>query len=151
MSTVHHNSAYIILFHTCNSKLIILIKKMILSTLCHLLSVFPKLRRHIGFADVSYSMADVDETFFVYKCTEHQLKCCYWLMLINIVLQMLCSLWVVITSRLIPLRMTKPFSCYASIWIVIFVVLDINSIHSGIDGQSYQNAVSARNAVSAVH
>ena len=48
--------------------------------------------KYIGtwaFVDVSYLMADVEAKFFVYKCTEHQPKCCYWLMLTNIVSQML--------------------------------------------------------------
>ena len=42
-----------------------------------------------AFANISYLMADVEAIFFVYKCTEHQSKCCYWPMLMNIISQML--------------------------------------------------------------
>ena len=51
------------------------------------------LRNYIGtsaFADViSYLMADVEAKYYVWKCTEHQPKYCYWQMLVNIVSQML--------------------------------------------------------------
>ena len=50
------------------------------------------LQNYIGtsaLADVSYLLADVEPNFFVYKCTEHQPKSCYWRMLMNIVSQMM--------------------------------------------------------------
>ena len=55
------------------------------------------LRNYIStsaFANVSYLMADVEEKFFVQKCTELQPKYCDWLMLMmmNIVSQMLPAL-----------------------------------------------------------
>ena len=62
--------------------------KYIINT--YMYTVFVKLHNHISFADFSNLMADVKRKNFVSKCTEYQPKCCYWLMLINIISQMLC-------------------------------------------------------------
>ena len=51
-----------------------------------------------AFANVSLLMPNTEAIFFVWKCTEHQLKCCYWLMLMNIVSQMLSCLLLVSAS-----------------------------------------------------
>ena len=42
-----------------------------------------------AFANVGYLMADVGATCYEEKSTEHQPKCCYWPMLVNIVSQTL--------------------------------------------------------------
>ena len=59
-----------------------------------------------AFADVSYLMADVEAKFYVQKCTEHQPKCSYLSMLVNIVLQMLQYMGLCVFSLTIYLMMT---------------------------------------------